>query len=103
MSLKKIEWTDLAIQDLYSITEYIAKDSINNANSVYEEIFNSIEDLTKFSRKGRKIPKIEEDFYREIFVSSFRIMYKIEDETIFIVAIFHMAKNFEISDLLKRK
>jgi len=68
MNLKIIEWTDLAIQDLYSITEYIAKDSVKNANLIYEEIFKAVDDLAKFSKKGREIPKIYEDFYREIFI-----------------------------------
>lgn len=102
MSNIHIEWTDLAIQDLYLITQYIAKDSIKNSNSVYKNIFSAVEDLGKFPKKGRKIPEIEEDYYREIFVTSYRIMYKIDENTIYIVAVFHMAQNFEKLELTNR-
>lgn len=103
MNSKSIEWTDLAIQDLYLIKEHIAKDSVKNSNTIYDEIFKAFEDLGKFCKKGRIIPKIEKDFYREIFVASYRIMYKIDKNKVYVVAIFHMAKNFDTKDLLNRK
>ena len=103
MNLKKVVWSDFAIEDLITIKEYIEKDSIKIANSVFQEILISTRDLSQFPKKGRIIPFIDEDFYREYFIASYRIMYKIENTQVIIAGVFHMAKNFEVSDLIERK
>jgi len=96
-------WTDFAVQDLTKLREYIAKDSIKNANIMFEEILISTKDLSRFPKKGRVIPNINKDFYREYFVSTFRVMYKIEEESVFIAGVFHMSRDFKSNDLLERK
>ena len=44
-SNKKISWTDLAVEDLISIRTYISKESTQNANKVFKQILNSVDDL----------------------------------------------------------
>ena len=98
----QIKWIDLAIEDLNLIKNYIGKDSIINSNLVYLDIFNEVENLIKFPRKGRIIPKIDEDCYRELLIFSYRIMYKIEEKNIYIVAVIHMSREFNKEVLLGR-
>jgi len=103
VKFKKVIWSDLAIKDLIELKNYIAKNSINNAESLFQEILISTRDLSRFSKKGRIIPKINKDFYREYFIATYRIMYKLENDCVVIAGIIHMSKIFKASDLLERK
>lgn len=103
MNLKKVIWSDFAVQDLVELKNYIAKDSIKNAEIIFQEILISTRDLSQFSKKGRMIPKLDEEFYREYFIGNYRIMYKLEENLVIIAGIFHMSKNFKSDDLLERK
>ena len=103
MKLREIIWSDLAVQDLFEIKKYIAKNSIKNAEIFFQEIFTSTTDLLQFPEKGRIVPKLNKEFYREYFIGNYRVMYKIEEKLIIIAGIFHMSKNFDLDDLLKRK
>lgn len=103
MNKKTIEWTDLALQDLDLIYSYISKDSLDNAKKIVEEILGNIDELILFPEKGRIIPKINKSYYREIFVAPYRIMYKNEEKSIFIVGVIHMATDFTPDKLHKRR
>ena len=96
-----IEWTDLALQDLDSIYSFISKDSVKNADLFIEELILNVEEISLFPQRGRIIPQIKKDFYREIFVGTYRIMYKIEDKTIFIMGIIHMSMDFNLGKFQK--
>ena len=99
MKSKTIEWTDLAIQDLDIIHEYISKDSVNNSNGFIDELFRNVDELNKFPNRGRVIPQIEKEYYREIFVGNYRIMYKLDEEHIYIMAVINMSMDFNLEML----
>lgn len=43
---------------------------------------------------GRVIPELGDEARREILVGAYRVMYRIEEDQIFIVAIVHGARNW---------
>ena len=102
MNNKVIEWTDLALNDLDSIYTFILKDSSKNANLVVRELLNNVDEIYLFPKRGRKIPQIGKDYYREILVGTYRIMYKIDGDSIYIMGIIHMAIDFTFEKLKKR-
>ena len=87
MKVKPIEWTDFAIKDLDIIFEYISKDSVKNANDFIDKLIQNVEELKQFSNRGRVIPQINRDYYREIFIGNYRVMYKIDKDIIYIMAV----------------
>lgn len=99
MNTKVIEWTDLAIQDLDIIYNYISKDSVNNASIFIDELIKNIDNLVKFPNQGRVIPQVKKDYYREIFVGNYRVMYKLEENYIYILAVINMSINFNLEML----
>ena len=78
-----------ALEDIESIANYIEKDSPTYAKSVVSKFFEKAERLQEFSELGRKVPEMNNPQIREIFVYSYRMIYKIEHTKILFIAVVH--------------
>jgi toxin ParE1/3/4 len=92
----RLIWTEKALNDLEEIKNYITRDSSYYAENVVTKIREKINSLKKFPEKGRIIPEIEDNNYREIFLWRYRLMYRIIEGDIYILAVFHGARNFKL-------
>jgi toxin ParE1/3/4 len=90
-----VKWSDVAIRNLKEIHDYIAVDSIIYAKDVVLEIVNQSEIADKFPRIGRVVPEINNPKIREVFVYSYRLMYRIADGGIEILSLVHGKMNFK--------
>ena len=90
--MAKIIWTELALEDLKNIHNYIAKDSLVYANRVIEKIILRIDQLKSFPKSGRAVPEINNDSIRELIHGNYRIIYKVSIQKIIIVTIHHSAR-----------
>ena len=84
-----LEWSEEALEDIESIANYIEKDSPTYAKSVVSKFFEKAELLQDFSELGRKVPEMNNPQIREIFVYSYRLIYKIEHTKILFTAVVH--------------
>jgi len=84
-----IKWSPEATEDLESISEYIARDSEFYARSVVSKILAVSRKIPEQSMIGRIVPEIGEKEIRERFVYSYRLVYRIQNSTITIIAIIH--------------
>ncbi len=101
----EIIWTKTAKNDLNEIVEYIANDSVKIALNKFYEITESTKQLENFPEQGRIIPELRNENilrYREIIISPWRLMYKIEDKKIYIMALIDGRRNVE-DVLMKRQ
>ncbi len=85
----KLEWSDEALEDIESIATYIEKDSQVYAKSVVSKFFEKAEIIKEFTELGRKVPELDDVNIREIFVYSYRLIYKINSDTVLFVAVVH--------------
>ena len=85
----KLEWSEEALEDIESIATYIEKDSPAYAKSVVSKFFEKAELLEEFSELGRIVPELNDITIREIFVYSYRLIYRIYDNKILFVAVVH--------------
>ena len=92
----ELKWSEEAIEDV----ESIAKDSLQYAKIVISKIFDKVEILKNFSKIGRIVPELNNENIRELFVYSYRIIYKIKNKEIIILAVVHGKRLLEnyISD-----
>lgn len=88
----KIIWNDLALEDLKSVRDFTAKDSVFYANRFIEKIIKRVDQLGNFPRSGRIVPEFGIDSIRELIEGNYRIVYKIFDDHIVIVRIHHAAR-----------
>ena len=99
-----IIWTQSARDDLEEIITYSAQDSSEIALEKLDEIRNKVLRLKAFAEQGRAIPELREIgifMYRELISSPWRIMYRIEQNKIFIIAVVDGRRNIE--DVLFRR
>ncbi|MEA3412266.1 MAG: type II toxin-antitoxin system RelE/ParE family toxin, partial [Pseudomonadota bacterium] len=85
----RVTWSPEAVEDLESIAEYIERDSLFYARSVISKILDIAGNLADFPRLGRVVPEIADDVIRERIIYSYRLVYKVENKKILIVAVVH--------------
>jgi len=89
----KVIWTDPALESLRDIIEYIAKDSPSYAERFGIQIVESPRRLEKYPHSGRIVPEFNDEEIRELFYSSYRIIYLIKDEDCYITAVIHGSRD----------
>lgn len=82
-----IRWTIPAVDDLESIRDYIARDSDFYAVRFVEKILATVEILIDFPEIGRVVPEADNPRIREMIFQNFRIMYRILNDSVQIIAI----------------
>ncbi|MEQ1527864.1 MAG: type II toxin-antitoxin system RelE/ParE family toxin [Methylococcales bacterium] len=82
-------WTEQAIVDLRSIHDFIAHDSRTYAKKVTQEIRKKTDILESLPCLGRVVSELGDDNIREISQYSYRIIYQIANQQIFILTIAH--------------
>lgn len=100
----KLKWTTNAKDDLLHIVAYIKQDSPCNANNVYETIRKKAHSSNFFPLKGRVVPELQKEgitLYREVITAPWRIIYKVGNDTVYIMAILDSRQNVE--ELLLQK
>lgn len=88
----KLIWTELALKDLKKIHDYIARDSKLYAKRQVSKIIIKAEKIENQPYSGRIVPEFSNDTIREMFEGNYRIIYKINDEEVFITRIHHSAR-----------
>ena len=71
-----IEWTELAIEDLNEIHNYIARDSKFYADRYIDKLIVRTSQLKKFPKAGRVVPEFEMELVRELIEGNYRIVYE---------------------------
>lgn len=96
----EVRWTLQAIEDINSIAEYIAKDSLRYAKIQTERFFDTTEILLTKPSVGRIVPEIKKANIRELILGNYRIIYKIiSTKRIDILTIHHSARRIPKSKL----
>ena len=97
----EVIWTKAAETDLERIVDFIADDSIDAALAVFARIRERAATLDNFPNKGRVVPELHQHGiiqYRELILSPWRIVYRIDGNTVYVTSVFDSRRNLE--DLL---
>ncbi|WP_419764210.1 MAG: type II toxin-antitoxin system RelE/ParE family toxin [Arcobacter sp.] len=94
----EVQWTKIAQNDLLNIIEYIKTDSVNIAKKVFFEIKEECNKLYYFPERNRVVPELNEigiSKYREVIHKRWRIIYKIENQIVYILLVVDSRQNLE--------
>jgi len=95
-----VKWTAHAKAQLRHIHDYIAQDSPLYARRVSEELVQKTTSLDELSRKGYKVPELNEDAVRELGLYSYRVLYEIKtDNLIEVLAVIHKRRHLDPEDI----
>lgn len=92
----EVVWSPRAIEDVEALARYIAGDSTAYAAAVVKRILDTTRNLSRFPFSGRVVPEFDDETIREKFAYSYRITYRIQDETITIAAVIHGKRILEL-------
>lgn len=84
----KILWTQESLEQLNSIEDYIAKDSLERAVKFIDQIIELAETLLDNPQMGRVVPEIANPVIRELILKKYRIVYRINENCIEILTVF---------------
>lgn len=85
----RIVWSKNAINDLNNLANYFANDSPYYSKIIVKKIYKTISRLEQFPKSGRVIPEFDNENYREIIVTPYRIFYLFENNGVKILTIVH--------------
>ncbi len=88
-------WTDIAVEDLKSIHEYISKDSQRYADRFIEKLIDRVSRLEKFPKSGRVVPEFDLPTIRELIEGNYRIVYKVSSTQVAIIRVHHSARQLK--------
>lgn len=89
----EIVWTEPALDDIHSIMEFIAQDSVYFADVTARGILEAPKRIKMFPLLGRTVPEFCDATIREIIYGSYRIIYKTDDSRCFMVAVIHASRD----------
>ena len=92
--MAKVIWSPTGLDDIDLIAEYIARDSARRASLFVQRLVKAVERLEVFPQSGRIVPEIGDDIRREIIFGSFRIMYRIEGDLVWITGVVHTSRDW---------
>jgi toxin ParE1/3/4 len=95
----KVQWTHVAYRRLEEIYAYIEKDSAANAAKWADRLMRKIEGIKDFPKAGRVLPELDSVSIREIVFGNYRIVYKVREETAFILTVRHFKQILPLKDL----
>jgi plasmid stabilization system protein ParE len=93
-------WTARARSDLKAIHDYIAKDSPQNAKRVVREMHRKTADLAETPHLGRVVPELEHPDIREIPAYSWRLIYHLREQRVFVITVIHKRRQPSASDIV---
>jgi addiction module RelE/StbE family toxin len=85
----RVVWSPRALDDVDSIAAYISRDSTAHASAVVTKIIRVTRTLRRFPFAGRMVPEFQDKSLRERFVYSYRVIYRVQEQTVIIAAVIH--------------
>ena len=92
-------WSEPAKADLRSIHDFIAHDSQHYAKKVTQDIREKTDVLDELPKVGKKVPELNDENVRELSLYSYRIIYEIKSQGVFVLAVMHKRRDLKAGDI----
>ena len=94
----RVLWTETAIRDLEGLVDYIARDAPINAGKILSQLESKAESLKIAPERGRLVPELLRHglaVWRELIVRPYRMLYRIEGQTVYVLAVLDSRRDLE--------
>lgn len=88
----KIIWMDLASAQLRAIRDSSSRHSPTYPRRIARLIGQKVKLLSRFPLLGSEVTEYADESIRELFEEPYRILYRVADEVILILAVHHVAR-----------
>ena len=90
-----VVWTEFALEDLKSIHEFISRDSKHYADKFVEKLVARVNQLETNPHSGRIVPEFNVETVRELIEGNYRIIYRVDSDSLGIIRIHHSARQLK--------
>jgi toxin ParE1/3/4 len=103
-----VEWTEVALADLDDVVSFIERENPLTAENVLKRLESAARTLEPHPLRGRIVPELarfEIRLYRELVVRPWRILYRLGEGRVFVLAILDGRRDLEtllLARLLRR-
>ena len=87
-----VVWTLNAKCQLRAAYDYIGRNSTRYAQNIVDRITRKTEPLSRLPQFGAIVPEYDDETIREVFEHPYRIIYRVAESQIEIVAVIHAAR-----------
>jgi len=91
----RVIWSASALADVEAIAAYIARDSDHYASVVVERMLEAAASLADPAERGRVVPEHADGSIREVFVYSWRLIYRVEPKVVTVLTVVHQKQHFQ--------
>jgi len=88
----RITWSEVSVENLSAIHDFISLDSPGRADRFLPRLIAAAEPLEAFPQMGRLVPE-GDGRQREILFEPYRLIYRVDEDEVFIVAVVHQARD----------
>jgi len=88
-----VRWTLGARTEFEAIVQYLDLNSPVYAASLHDRLLDAVDTLELFPRLGRVVPEYGVEAVRELIVDVYRLFYRIDENGVLVLAIFHGSRN----------
>ncbi|MDY7225274.1 type II toxin-antitoxin system RelE/ParE family toxin [Hyalangium rubrum] len=105
----EVEWTQVALTDLEELLDFIAQDNPAAAEAALDRLSQAAQRLEQSPKRGRVVPELsrfELRLYRELIVRPWRIIYRVGQRRVFVLAVLDGRRDLEqvlLARLLRRE
>jgi addiction module RelE/StbE family toxin len=93
-----VQWAEAAVRDLEELVTFVALDSAPDAERVLARIEQRAAALEASPARGRAVPELARfgmRGWRELVVRPYRIVYRVESDTVTVLAVFDGRRDLE--------
>ncbi|HSG40068.1 MAG TPA: type II toxin-antitoxin system RelE/ParE family toxin [Thermoanaerobaculia bacterium] len=94
----EVFWSDIAVRDLDQIIDFIEQEAPLAAQRLFDKIAERARTLERLPRRGRVVPELARfdiTTYRELIIAPFRLVYRMREDSVLVVAVFDGRRNLE--------
>lgn len=91
---RSVTWSKSAQSALDEVITYINQDSRANARLVLVAALDAADSLETFAERGRIVPELGDSQIRELLVFKYRLLYRVSDDNVTIVAFLRGVRDF---------
>ena len=94
----RVQWAEVAVRDLEELVTFIAVDSAHDAERVLAHIETRAATLESSLSRGRVVPELARfgmRTWRELVLRPYRLVYRIEGDSVTLLAVFDGRRDLE--------
>ncbi len=97
--MARVVWAPKALDDLENLLAYIANDAPAAARRFAQKVIARVALLADHPLLGAHLPEDDTRIYREGRQGRYRVVYRVDGETVYVVAVHHAARLLYADDL----